>query len=786
MRVFAVCCFSFLGTLVSLQFLMRIKVHERDINTDFLLILLRDLLKKRPDLRVVLMSATLNAESFAEYFSSDQEDDAQHCQLLSVPTQPRHPVEVFYLEDMSEEGDGDGSSVAGFFPSSMRDLAKSLLRYHDEKLLIELEEAKSEVSAAAQLETRSNAEDAGLLLDSDTDLEDYSDSESENEPEDGMSWTSLSAVSRIETLKRAVSMRKDDASSLISSPLPTKTKVEEREAEDSIVKLVAKLAWNLSKLEIEEGRKGSVLCFLPGWDEIKAATSLLEEEASAAQHVAAKIDILPLHSTIPQEDQQKVFKPAMEGTLKVILSTNIAESSITIDDVLAVVDGGLVRELRWDAESAMSTMETVPTSRASATQRLGRAGRVAPGRCYRLYSRGAFEAMTERPAPEIQRTALEATCLQTAAMVQNGIAPFLGRAMDPPSMDAVNFAVDRLVKLGALRVEDNALGSGEILTPLGRTLSQLPLDPATGRMLVMGVVMRCLDPVVTAAACFSSRSTFYNPPGLRDEAQDIRKSFSLSSDTMAQIRAYNEFWYTEKETGWNAACSWAKENYVSIAAMISIKAVRSQLLDELKKIGLVDSYDLERVGYRTYALRSDAFVNRNSDNELLHTAVLASGLPGNISSRRQLGSFGTLRTRTESHAGLHPSSVTFHRKPPKGVKLPIWYLYREMVLSSQVFLRECTTMTPEQIVLFGGYSLDSFNNLDPASSFMHSINVLDDWIVTESQCDDTISVLTSARRDINGALEYKAMHPRAPLPDESQVVIDSICDMFHVLHEECQ
>jgi len=760
------------------------EVHERDINTDFLLILLRDLIKKRPDLRVVLMSATLNAESFAQYFSSEQNNEGQECQLLSVPTQPRHPVEVFYLEDMISE-EGEGSSATAAFPSSMRDLAKSLLRYHDEKLLIELEEAKSEVSAAAQLENYSNAEDAGLLLDSDTDLEDYSDSELETEPDESLLQPSPSAVSRIETLKRAVSMRQDDGAALLSSPLKTKTKAEERDAEDSIVKLVAKLAWNLSKVEIDAGRKGSILCFLPGWDEIKAATSLLEEKATAENHIAAKINILPLHSTIPQEDQQKVFKPAEEGAVKVILSTNIAESSITIDDVLAVVDGGLVRELRWDAESAMSTMETVPTSRASATQRLGRAGRVAPGRCYRLYSRGVFETMAERPAPEIQRTALEATCLQTCAMVQDGIAQFLDRAMDPPSADAVTFAVERLVKLGALRVEKDTPGSGEVLTPLGRSLSQLPLDPATGRMLLMGVVMRCLGPVVTAAACFSSRSVFYNPPGLRDEAQDIRKSFSLSSDTVAQISAYNEFWDIEKETGWDAACSWARQNYVSIAAMISIKAVRSQLLNELKKIGLVDSYDLERVGYKTYALRNDAMANWNSDNELLHTAVLASGLPGNISSRRQLGAFGTLRTRTENHAGLHPSSVSFHRKPPKGgVKLPSWYLYREMVLSSQVFLRECTSMTPEQIVLFGGYSLDSFNNQHPAGGYTHSLNVLDNWIVAESQCDDTLNVLISARRDINAALEYKAMHPRAHLPDESQVVIDSICDMFQVLSEE--
>jgi ATP-dependent RNA helicase DHX36 len=679
------------------------------------------------------MSATLDAESFAKYFSN-QETDVQH---LSVPTEPRHPVEVFYLEDMSDN-----------FPSGVQGLAKSLLQYHDEKLLIELEEAEH---------------------DSDDDLQ-----------------TSPSA-SRIETLKRAVSLGRGAIDSATKPTLSTatKTRAQEREAHDSIVELVAKLALHLSEVEIDRGRKGSILCFLPGWDEIKQVTSLLEIEANA--EFKDRMNILPLHSTIPQEDQQRVFKPAAEGTVKVILATNIAESSVTINDVLAVLDGGLVREMNWNAESGMSTMDTVPTSRASATQRLGRAGRVAPGRCFRLYSRGAFEVMLERPAPEIQRTALEATCLSTCSMgVQNGVEKFLGRAMDPPQPDAVSYAVDRLVKLGALSIDDDTpgSGSGEILTPLGRCISRFPLDPAISKMLVMGVVMRCLDPVITAAAGFSSKNTFYNPPGMRDEAQAIRKSFSNSSDTMAQIRAFSLFCSIENEEGWNEACSWAKTNYVSIAAIISIKAVRSQLLDELKKFGLVDSSDLKRAGYKKYALRSDALVNRNADNEMLYTALLATGLPGNLSSRRRLGSFGTFQTRMEAGTGLHPASVTFHRKPPKGrEQLPSWYLYREMVLSSQVFLRDCTVMTPEQIALFGGYSMDSSDDLNSMRCFPGD-HLIDDWIVAKSSCDDTMRILTSARRDINAALEYKVMHPRNLLPNESQDVIDGICDMFDVLSDE--
>lgn len=494
----------------------------------------------------------------------------------------------------------------------------------------------------------------------------------------------------------------------------------------------------------------------------------MEEEVSV--QLRNKIEILPLHSTIPQDDQQKVFIPAKEGTVKVILSTNIAESSVTIDDVLAVVDGGLVRELQYDAESAMSMMETVPISRASATQRLGRAGRVAPGKCFRLYSAGAFEAMPERPTPEIQRTALEATCLQTSTVAKEGIEHFLELAMDPPPSDSVSFAVDRLAKIGALKIEP---GKSEILTPLGRALSRLPLDPATGRMLIMGVVMKCLNPVLTAAACFSSRSVFYNPPGLRDEAQEIRRSFSSSSDTTAQIRAFNTFWTIANDESFQDACDWAKENYVSIVAMLSIKAIRSQLLTELKKIGLIDSSDLEKVGYKEFNLRSDSEVNVNAKNEMLHNAVLASSIPGNISSRRQLGHFGTLRTRVEGHAEIHPSSVSFFRKPPRGVNLPSWYLYREMVLSSQVFLRECSSMEPEQLLLFGGYTMDTH-----ISDSMRRMHVIDDWIVAESSCEDTLRILTTARKDINAALEYKVMHPRHPLSFEQQDIIDNICDMF--------
>jgi ATP-dependent RNA helicase DHX36 len=314
-------------------------------------------------------------------------------------------------------------------------------------------------------------------------------------------------------------------------------------------------------------------------------------------------------------------------------------------------------------------------------------------------------------------------------MTSDGVAKFLSHAMDPPAEEAVSFAMDRLVKLGAINVGVD----GEVLTPVGRCLSRLPLDPAIGRMLILGCVMSCLDPVLTAAACLSSRAPFYSPLGMRGEAREIRQSFCDSSDLMATVKAYDELQDKIEKEGWDETRQWASENFISLATMRSIRSVRSQLLQELNRIGLVPNNDLTRARGKTTELLENASVNRNSRVDLLFSAIWACGLPGNLAARRRLGNFGTFRTRSEEHAGLHPSSVAFHRKPPRGgVDLPRWFVYHEMVLSSQVFLRGCTALKPEQILLFGGYCLDSKAPADELSSREQS--VLDDWIVVEGWC----------------------------------------------------
>ena len=922
------------------------EVHERDINTDFLLVLLRALLRKRPELRVVLMSATLDAESFSDYFarrggldwgedgkarsnvlddsfastgvSSRTADAGSAAPLLSVPTKPRHPVEMFYLEDLAsglcddddEDCEEDWESATSDVDDLETDpdkpetllssdesqkppefaldklgetLARALLEAQDELLERELEEALAEERAADALEADEDDDD-----DEDDDVDDDVDElseweELEVEVEGGGSVNSTRRVkgrsgrlaNRVRTLRRAVEMRREGGIAVTSRSARQAARrarkmsgggggggkrggiADKREREELVVALAAEVAAQVSAAELAKGRKGSVLVFLPGWDEIKEAMKTLES-LPAEQYDS--LQVIPLHSQVPQEEQQLVFNPAPPGKIKVILATNIAESSVTIDDVLAVVDSGLVREMSYNPESAMSTMGTVSTSRASATQRTGRAGRVAPGVCYRLYSRAMFEAMPERPTPEIQRTALEATCLQTCSMTNSGVQAFLAEAMDPPATETVTLAMERLKTLGAIAEVDGSIlerarrraeaeenanladppdpesssvepspGIKEVLTPLGSLLSQLPLDPATGRMLIMGVVTQCLDPVLTAAACMSSRDPFIVPTGMRDEAQRARRSFSERSDHLAVLRAYAEWRAVLAEEGFDGACQWARDNFLSIQGLQNLTSLRSQLLDELVRTGLVRRDDLV-YDRRNRELRGDAAVNRHAGNEPLTLAVLTTGLPGNLAARRSMAHFGVMRTRLEENAGLHPASVSFARAPPKRrselAALPQWFLYREMVLSSQVFLRDCSAVNPEQLVLFGGTKMapppevafsppaprdpdaldatpsgahaedqHSDQHSDPQSAGPQSsanapialanepigAAVLDDWILVRSTCADTSELLVDVRRELYAALAHKAMAPRRELSDEQLALVDAVAATLHIV-----
>jgi len=520
--------------------------------------------------------------------------------------------------------------------------------------------------------------------------------------------------------------------------------------------------------------------------EIRDCASRIEEDCrSTNPELLPRFEILPLHSSIPRADQKKVFRPCGPGkSTKIILATNIAESSLTIDDAVAVIDTGLVRNKTFDDLSSISSMETSMASKVSCQQRLGRVGRVAPGTCYRLYSRGDLEAAEDRPTPEMLRTSLEGTCLSICALVESnpslgGIRDVLKGVIDPPPDDAVERALENLERMGAITATFTGGGSGERLTNLGRCLSRLPLDPSIGKMLVYGVVMKCLDPILTAAAAESSggTTTITNAFGGSRDGRN-KTTENASSDLEGTIQAFNDYWEIHAKRGGSAARKWAFEHSMNPQAMVSMRAVRRQLEGELVAMGLIQNGRERGRGRKNPKAREDRSSNSNlhGDCELLVRALWCIGGPENLAARRRtVERLGSLATGSGEKAFMHPkSALFFHRGPRSASKtgsgggsdnqeaLPEWYWYREMVRTSQVFLRGCCSLLPEQILLFGGTHLDvkvsSSSNSSSINNPSNIRGILDGWIIVEAngeEGEEAVDMLIRAREAIERIAERK-------------------------------
>ena len=403
------------------------EVHERSLDTDFLLILLRDVLAKRKDLKLILMSATLDAGVFEDYFKSGGKVGRVE---ISGRT---YPVEDYYLDDVIR--------MTGF-----------------------------------------NASRGGQLNDDDEDTA-------------GMDADIKSAIQNI-------GMR-------INYDLINQT-VKEIDAE-------------LTHLN----QDGGILIFLPGVMEISRALDSLRS--------IPNLHTLPLHASLLSSEQRRVFPHAPRGKRKVIIATNVAETSITIDDIVAVIDSGRVKETSYDPQNNMRKLEEVWASRAACKQRRGRAGRVQAGKCYKLYTRNAeISKMAERPEPEIRRVPLEQLCLSVRAMGIKDVGAFLASALTPPESLAVDGAMDLLLRMGAL--------DGEDLTALGRHLSMIPADLRCGKLMVYGAMFGCLDPCVSIAAILTVKSPFVSPQDKRDEAKFARAKFAGNhGDLIGDLRAFEQW-----------------------------------------------------------------------------------------------------------------------------------------------------------------------------------------------------------------------------------------------------
>ncbi|KAM7304015.1 pre-mRNA-splicing factor ATP-dependent RNA helicase DHX16 [Ixodes scapularis] len=332
---------------------------------------------------------------------------------------------------------------------------------------------------------------------------------------------------------------------------------------------------------------GDILVFLTGQEEIESCQELLMERTRKLGSKVRELLILPIYSNLPSELQAKIFEPTPPGARKVVLATNIAETSLTIDGIIYVIDPGFCKQNSYNARTGMDSLVVTPISKASARQRSGRAGRVAAGKCFRLYTAWAYEhELEDNSIPEIQRVNLGNVVLMLKSLGINDLLHF--DFLDPPAHETLVLALEQLYALGAL----NHMGE---LTKLGRRMAEFPVDPMMAKMLLASEKYRCSEEVLTVAAMLSVNSSiFYRPKDKIVHADTARKNFfSPGGDHLTLMCVYNQWAETDFST------QWCYENFIQHRSMKRARDIRDQLE------GLMERVEIELVSDRsdTVAIR---------------------------------------------------------------------------------------------------------------------------------------------------------------------------------------
>ncbi|KAK6405339.1 DEAH-box ATP-dependent RNA helicase prp22, partial [Oleoguttula sp. CCFEE 5521] len=316
---------------------------------------------------------------------------------------------------------------------------------------------------------------------------------------------------------------------------------------------------------------GDILLFLTGKEEIDTSAEILYERMKALGPAVPELMILPIYGALPSEIASRIFEPAPEGTRKVVIATNIAETSITIDGIYFVVDPGFVKQTAYDAKLGMDRLQVTPISQAQAKQRAGRAGRTGPGKCFRLYTESAFQSeMLPTTIPEIQRQNLANTILMLKAMGINDLLGF--DFMDPPPTNTMLTALEELYALSALDEEG-------LLTRLGRRMSDFPMEPSLAKSLIMSIELGCSDEMLSIVAMISAVQTVFHRPKDKQQQADAKKAkfHDAAGDHLTLLNVYQ---------GWKLAGKtdpWCFENFIQPKSMRRAEDVRKQLIQILER-----------------------------------------------------------------------------------------------------------------------------------------------------------------------------------------------------------
>ncbi|KXS12597.1 P-loop containing nucleoside triphosphate hydrolase protein [Gonapodya prolifera JEL478] len=683
------------------------EVHERNLNEDFVIVVLRELLKQRKDLRVVLMSATIEPEKFKAYF--EQTTPGASVPIVNIPGR-LFTVEELYLEDVL-------LVIPKFNIPAPNRKGRSPFQEGDNY----------------QIASQAILENSPAITSSLANWRLQLTSMGENNARNKRTLSERPRSSRHQPPPEDPTSLQSDAEPLLAPP----RKVSAWEME-LIVLLVETL-----KLKMRDGSEpaGAILVFLPGWEDITSLVEALRQSKSMRGDV-----ILPLHSAVPQEDQSKVFLRPPAGRTKVVVATDVAETSITIDDVVHVIDSCRHKQRGFDPMSQLSNLAVEWVSHQNAQQRRGRAGRVRPGRCWRLVPRAFFTSpsIPERPIPEMMRVPLEDICLQVVAL---GMAPcqsFLVKALDPPKEAAVQLAIDNLKGLGAIEeaVEEK-------LTPLGKALVEIPVGPAVGKMLIYASILGCLSPVLTIASAVAFRSPFVLPNlSEREAARKSRLQLSggTLSDHLTLLRAFNEWKQANADSSQR---DWCKQNWVSDTVMDMIEREQRKLNQAV--VGVV----------------GDSSTGEDADSDI-ETLVPAALLAGSLNVARIL--YPRPKSKKESklpstkifinpstRTGVHPSSVNFHVPLTPGAGR--WMIYSDAGTTALggVALRDTTVVGDFEVALFASGALHS--KKIGRRDVLCQIGEPEDMIEFRMS-EVTYDAVIAARDIVNTILEYRFENPR--------------------------
>ncbi|XP_041671046.1 ATP-dependent RNA helicase DHX8 [Cheilinus undulatus] len=403
---------------------------------------------------------------------------------------------------------------------------------------------------------------------------------------------------------------------------------------------------------------GDILVFLTGQEEIDTACEILYERMKSLGPDVPELIILPVYSALPSEMQTRIFDPAPPGSRKVVIATNIAETSLTIDGIYYVVDPGFVKQKVYNSKTGIDQLVVTPISQAQAKQRAGRAGRTGPGKCYRLYTERAYrDEMLTTNVPEIQRTNLASTVLSLKAMGINDLLSF--DFMDAPPMETLITAMEQLYTLGAL--DDEGL-----LTRLGRRMAEFPLEPMLCKMLIMSVHLGCSEEMLTIVSMLSVQNVFYRPKDKQALADQKKAKFHQpEGDHLTLLAVYNS-WKNNKFSN-----PWCYENFIQARSLRRAQDIRKQML------GIMDRHKLDVVSCGKATVRVQK--------------AICSGFFRNAAKKDPQEGYRTLIDQQVVY--IHPSSALFNRQPE-------WVVYHELVLTTKEYMREVTTIDPRWLVEF--------------------------------------------------------------------------------------